>query len=487
MDISFSVILTLAIVLFDISVRVLAVIFIPQNRKPSTATAWLLALFFIPFIGVILFALFGNNRLSKKRRQKQIYINDLIKDRTKGAYSIGEENKIPFWFEPLAKLNSNLGALPLVGGNNAKLYGDYQESIDAMTKRIDKAKVFVHIEFYILNLDKTTKGLFNSLANAQKRGVKVRLLVDHIGSFRNPQYKETLKFLSNNGIEWNLMLPVQPLKGKYQRPDLRNHRKILVIDGQHGFTGSQNIIDRSYNKPKNIKRGLKWQELVIAVEGPVVTELNALFIADWYAETNELLVDSVQPVGEKYVDKGDLDCQVIQSGPGFESENNLKLFNSLMYNAHNKIIVSSPYFVPEESMLSAITTAAQRGVEVELFVSEIGDQALVYHAQRSYYETLLKSGVKIFMYKSPFVLHAKHFTIDNEVTVIGSSNMDIRSFSLNLEVSMMIYSKPFVKKMREVEADYRANSKQLKLVNWQKRPFAQKVIDNLARLTSALQ
>lgn len=482
-----SAIAAVLVIAFDFGIRIAAIAYIPNNRKPSAATAWLLAIFFIPVIGGIAFLLIGSNKLSKKRRAKQKHINRLIIERTKGAATMGEENGPPRWFRSLALLNTKLGALPLVGGNDAKLYDDYESSLKAMTKEINTAKEYVNIEFYIMSFDKTTAPLFEALRAAAERGITVRLLMDHVGSLQYPDYKKTLEFLTKNNIAWHVMLPFQPLKGKFQRPDLRNHRKLLVVDGRVGFTGSQNIIDRSYNKKKNIKEGLKWQELMARLVGPIVTELNTLFINDWYAETDELLVQLVPDAGPKLIDMGDLDCQIVPSGPGFESENNLKMFNSLMYNAKHKIIITSPYFVPDESMFNAITTAAERGLEVVLFVSEIGDQWMVYHAQRSYYEALLKAGVKIFMYKSPYVLHAKHLTIDDAISVVGSSNMDIRSFSLNMEVSLLVFSKEFVKDMRKVEAKYFAASKELKLSVWLKRPKLQKFADNIARLTSALQ
>ena len=288
-------------------------------------------------------------------------------------------------------------------------------------------------------------------------------------------------------MAYQLMLLIQPIKGKFQRPDLRNHRKLLVVDGRIGYMGSQNIIDSSYNKKKNIKKGLHWHELMVRVKGAVVYELDAIFAGDWYAETDELLETHIAGVGTITNDYGDNDCQIVPSGPGFEHENNLKLFTSLIYAAQNKIIIASPYFVPDESMLTAISTAAQRGVHVELFVSEIGDQLLVYHAQRSYYEELLKSGVHIFMYKSPTVLHAKHFTVDNSVSVIGSSNMDMRSFNLNMEISLLVYSTEFVDKLRLIEAGYKAQSRELTLDVWLRRPLRHKFGDNVARLTSSLQ
>jgi len=184
---------------------------------------------------------------------------------------------------------------------------------------------------------------------------------------------------------------------------------------------------------------------------------------------------------------GDLDCQVLPSGPGFEFQNNLKLFVGLLHAAQQRIIIVSPYFIPDESLLVAITSACQRGVQVELFVSEIGDQAMVYHAQRSYYEELLRSGVTIWQYKAPFILHTKSLTIDDEVAIVGSSNMDLRSFSLNLEMSVLVRGADFVAQVRAVEGDYRAASRQLTLDEWLRQPMGAIVLDNLARLTSALQ
>ena len=178
---------------------------------------------------------------------------------------------------------------------------------------------------------------------------------------------------------------------------------------------------------------------------------------------------------------------MVPSGPGFDGENNLRLFNALLYAAQERIIITSPYFVPDESMLYAITTAAQSGLDVQLFVSEVGDQAVVYHAQRSYYEALLRAGVRIWLYPAPTVLHAKHFTIDNQVAVIGSSNMDMRSFSLNLEISVMVRGESFVKALRRLEDSYRAASRELTLEEWIGRPLGAKVLDNIARLTSAVQ
>jgi cardiolipin synthase len=481
-----SLVIIILLLLVDLAVRVAAIIIIPRNRRPTAGMAWLLAVFFIPYIGILLFLLIGNPKLPRKRMAKQRRMDAFIRANSDVPGGRPHNEEWPEWFASVAQLNRNLTSMPMVDGNTATLLEDYDGTIRAMADEVDLATKYVHVEFYILSCDQTTAVLFDALERAVARGVTVRVLFDHWASWRSKGFKHTVRRLTAMGAEWHQMLPVQPLRGHFQRPDLRNHRKILVVDGQAAFMGSLNVIDRSYNKPSNIKRGLKWQELVTRVEGPVVDALNLIFITDWYIESEELLENEAR-VLESIDDPALLECQVVPSGPGFEGENNLRLFLALLYGAQHRIVITSPYFVPDESMLYAITTAVERGVPVDLFVSEIGDQALVWHAQRSYYEALLRAGVRIYQYKSPYILHSKHFTIDDDVAVIGSSNMDMRSFGLNMEVSMLVRGESFVRDMRVVEDHYRSVSKELTLDEWMKQPLRSTVLDGLARLTTALQ
>ncbi len=476
----------LLVMVFDITIRVAAIIIIPRNRRPTAAMAWLLAIYFIPLIGVFLFLLIGNPRLPRKRRLKQQRINDYIRE-TSAHLDFGSlRPNAPEWFTSLVTLNRNLGALPLAGDNGAQLIADYDTSIQAMADAVREAEHYVHVEFYILQADQTTDVFFRALEEVVARGVTVRVLMDHWANRSKPYYKTTIARLDAMGAHWRLMLPVQPLKGKYQRPDLRNHRKLLVVDGKVAFTGSQNLTDSTYNLPKNIRRGLHWVDLMARIEGPVVASINAVFLSDWYSETDEVLTDEID-LFHVQSGPGDLDCQIVPSGPGFEFENNLKMFMALLFAAQRRIIIVSPYFVPDEGLLLAITTACQRGLQVELFVSEEGDQAMVYHAQRSYYEALLRAGVRIWMYRKPYILHTKSLTIDDETAIIGSSNMDMRSFGLNLEITMLVRGSEFVDQLREVEDLYRSLSRELTLEEWKQQPLRSTVLDNLARLTSALQ
>jgi cardiolipin synthase len=504
-------------VLVHAAIVITALIVIPRGRKPTAAMAWILLIVILPGIGVVLYLVIGSVRLPAKRRAEQARIDGIIRDRVRANGLEQTEADWPRWFQRVVQQNETLTALPASWGNDASLYGDYQASIDAMAAEIDTAQSFVHVEFFIVAWDDTTRGFFAAMERAVARGVTVRLLADYVSTRRLGNCKATLAELDRIGVKWEWMLPVMPFQGKYQRPDLRNHRKIVVVDGRVAFMGSQNLIDRTYDSPKNIKRGLKWQELMTRLTGPVVASVNAVFLSDWLIETGEDLsaTEQLSPAAIEAARAGaavatsgadgtavatsgadgtavatsgaeGLLCQVVPSGPGYDTENNLRLFLSLIYGATEKVILTSPYFVPDEAMVYAITTACQRGIEVQLFVSEIGDQFMVWHAQRSYYTALLEAGVRIFLYPAPFILHSKHFSIDDDIAVIGSSNMDIRSFSLNSEVSLLVRGESFVAGMREVEQGYRDAGRELTLEEWRREPAKATFLDGLMRLTSAL-
>ncbi len=474
------------VIVIDTIVRVVAIIVIPRNRKPTAGMAWLLTIFFLPYLGIALFLLIGDPKLPKAARAKQAEVNQFLRETTDGIELVTNEASWPEWMPGLTQLNFQLASLPMLGQNGARLHHDYDETLAAMAAAIDDAREYVHLQSYIFELDGTTRPIFDALRRAVARGVQVRILLDHIAKVRSKNGKATVNEFTDMGADWRYMLPVQPLKGKWQRPDLRNHRKNLIVDGRVAFSGSLNIIDRSYNKKANIKRGLMWVELVAEFRGPVVSALDAVFMTDWYFEADEILQRHLSEYSQGAVAEN-LDAQVVPSGPGFPNENNLKLFLTMLHGATEQIIITSPYFVPDESLLYAITCATQRGVRVELFVSEIGDQTMVYHAQRSYYEQLLRAGVLIWLYQAPYILHSKHVSIDEDVAVIGSSNMDIRSFELNKESMVLVYGASFVSQMREIEQIYRDHSRQLTLDEWLQEPLRRTVLDNIFRLTSALQ
>jgi cardiolipin synthase len=483
--------LAAAAVLLNVVICVLALGVLPGNRKPSTAMAWLILILLLPYLGVVMFLLFGSTSVGRKRRAWQAEVNERIFEAVENQRA-AEDRPLPVRrnVDDLARLNQDLGALPMSASNSVELIPDYHGSIAAMTEEIVAARRFVHVEFYISSWDEATDGFFEAMVAAAERGVDVRFLFDHLGSRGIPGYKQFAARLRETKIKFAPMLPIAPLKGELRRPDLRNHRKILVVDGRVGFMGSQNLIEPGYDKPKNHKAGREWVELMTRVTGPVVRQLNVVFATDWRAESGEDVSDTLDVVSPSLPRPDavrDVACQVVPSGPGFVTENNLRLFNSMIYRARRRLSLTSPYFVPDESLLYAVTTAAQRGVDVELFVSAEADQFMVAHAQQSYYTALLEAGVRIWLYQSPYVLHAKHFTVDEDLAVIGSSNMDYRSFALNFEVVMMMSSPAVVRRLREVQDEYRSLSRELTLSQWRERGWGSRYVDNVMRLTAALQ
>lgn len=474
--------------IIDNVIRVVALFVVPRNRRPTSGMAWLMAIFFWPIPGLLLFLLIGGNRLPRRLRRRQADIMAAVSGVNDATLRHLESDleQLPTGLRNAVALGRSLGAQPMLNGNTASICINYEESIADIATAIRAAHDFVYIEFYILVLDDTTRDVFAAMREAVGRGVEVRVLLDHVSAVRNPGYRRTAKALTDMGIEWRYMLPVRPWRGQWQRPDLRNHRKLVVVDGTVGFMGSQNLVDSSYNKRANRRRGLHWKDLMVRLEGPAVLGLEAVFLGDWYLETGELARElDVASYSERV--PGELECQVLPSGPGFGKENNLQVFVALLYTAAKRISITSPYFVPDSAIMHALRAATARGVYVELFVSETGDQPVVYHAQRSYYEELLHAGVRIFMFRPPYILHSKHFSVDDQLAVVGSSNMDQRSFNLNMEVSMVVYGEGFVRELDVVNDYYRANSREMTLEEWSRQPLRSQLLDGLARLTSALQ
>ena len=476
---------TLAGIVLDFTVKIVALGLVPERRKPTSAMAWLILIFLLPGIGIAAFLMIGSPFVSRKRRETQRRVGEVVQERNHYP-AIKQIPSWPSWVETTILLNERLGWLDPVGGNAISIETDYQHSIDAMAAAIDQAEHHVHVEFYIVAWDEVTDPIFTAMVRASQRGVAVRLLYDHLACLRVSGYSDMLKRLQGTGIESHPMLPLQPLKRRWQRPDLRNHRKIVVVDGRTAFTGSQNLIHPSYHNKKHEKAGRRWKELMIRIDGPLAQSLLIVFATDWYIETAEALPEHYFTLPAFDPHSGVV-AQVIPSGPGFPDENNLRMFNTLIYGAERRLSITSPYFVPDESLLYAITTAAQRGVAVELFVSEQADQFMVDHAQKSYYTVMLEAGVRIFMYPAPAVLHAKHMSVDDVAAVVGSSNMDIRSFNLDFEVSTLLLDPGFVHDLRTVEDHYREISTELTLAAWRTRPLVKRYLDNVLRLTSALQ
>lgn len=476
-----SLIIATTILAIDIIIRIILLFYIPKNRKPTAALAWLFAIALIPIGATILFFVIGRTKLSKRRLAKQEAINGLYQRHNNTLHRMKLAILPPKPYDKAARLSESLAYMSATKGNTVRVLSGYNRIIADMTKAISKAEKYIYVEFFAMTLDASTEAFFAALAEARARGVKVYVLFDTLGSRKYPGYRKMKKFLTRADIDWHKMLPIRLLPGQYNRPDLRNHRKILVVDNRDAYIGSLNMIDKTYHR----KDSISYIELVSHVTGPAVNEAAAVFASDWYAETNYLLRHFTKNSAESAT--GRTIAQVLPSGPGYEYRNNLKVFVDLIHTAQKSIIITNPYLVPDESLLAALTTASLRGVKVSILNSEAMDQWMVGHAQRSYYEQLIKSGIEIWLYAKPQLMHSKYMAIDNEVAIIGSSNLDIRSFELNHECSLLVYDAAIAKKLHTEHTHDLTRSSLVKLHTWQKRSRRSQLLDSVARLTSALQ
>lgn len=469
--------------LVDWIIRLAFILYVPRGRKPTAAMAWLLTILIIPIFGALLFMIIGSPKLSRRRRRLQQSIDALIESATFAA------DEIPAGLTPekyerygmIIKQNKALGKLPAQRGNNVTILDDYQSMIDDTIADINQAKEYIYIEYFIIALDDTTRPFFDALESAVKRGVEVFVLFDSMGSRKYKGYKKMTRKLNAIGVRWHRMLPLRLNINHYNRPDLRNHRKIVVIDDTVAYMGSFNLIDRQYQR----KDGIVYDELVVRLSGPIVQQCAAVFAGDWFSETGEPPRTLLEPIASNAQD-GTM-AQLLPSGPAYDHENNLKLFVSLLYEAKRRVVITNPYFVPDEALLTAVISAARRGVEIIIINSRVKDQWMVGHAQRSYYSQLLEAGVMIYQHNAPTLLHSKHVTIDDDIAVVGSSNMDIRSFQLNLECVVVLYDDSVVARLKEIQEKNIANSQVITLDTWNQRSIAKEFLDSIARLTASLQ
>ena len=458
------------------AVRLTMIVVVPFRRSPEAAKGWLLLIFFEPTVGLILYGLIGRPTLPSWRMQRHVEFDKLshpIFERLASEPNIFHPDVGPE-LNKAVTLAENLGELPILGGNAIEVLADYDGFFDRLIADIDAARDHVHLLFYIVANDAATWRVIEALGHAVERGVVCRIMADSLGS--RPDFEQLLPRLKAAGILAEETMRIGLFR-RAGRLDLRNHRKIAVIDGRIAYTGSQNLVDATF------KAGLTYEELNVRLAGPIALELQAVFAEDWYVDTGEHLGE------DRYVPnpevRGDVAVQTLPSGPGYPRENNQRLIVSLIHAANLRVFITMPYFVPDDALLQAIQTAALHGVEVTLVVPLQIDQVLVGYGQRSYYEDLMEAGVRICRYGKRF-LHAKCLTIDDTIAWIGSSNLDIRSFALNAEVVVLLYDSRVCNRLAVEQKRYLRDGEMLELESWRRRSPIVKVAENLARLLSPL-
>lgn len=453
-----------------------ALIVIPFRRSPAAAQGWLLLFFFQPFAAAALYFFIGDARHPKWRRERIKDVPSVVFNAIQDIPSIAEAGlTLGPRSRTAAHLVQTLGKLPCLAGNSIDLDPNYNRVVDRITADIDAAVHHAHAMFYILHDDEAGNKVLSALERAARRGVKCRLLIDAVGSSHDRN--AIARRLDGSGVEIRLILPLRFWR-RATRADLRNHRKIVVVDGRIGWVGSQNMHQIEY-EPNTFYR-----EVMARVSGPVVLELQAIFIGDWFLETDED-ISSPELMPMPAATDGGVVAQVMPSGPDHPAGRLDTLFTDLVHSARERIVLTTPYFIPNEPLSLALQTAVQKGVKVTLFVTATTNSFLIDHAQRSYYDELLESGVEVMLYRERF-LHAKHLSIDDDIAVIGSANMDRRSFELNSEVTLIVYDAGVVAQMRLIENDYRAKSARLMPDDWNQRGVVTKLVENATRLISPL-
>jgi cardiolipin synthase len=464
----------------SVSIRVIKV------RLPvATSLAWMILVFFLPLVGAAAYLVLGEKRLGKKFTAR----TQAIKERY-----IGWLEKLPpeIQSDPqrlspqaryLSRLAANIANIPALSGNRLQLFDAAEPIIRSMIRDIDSAGRFCYLEFYIWTEGGMADEVGAALLRAAGRGVTCRVLLDAVGSARFLKGR-LMKQLKAGGVKAAVALPVSSTSVFKVRPDLRLHRKIVVIDDRAAYTGSFNLVDpRFFKQDAGVGQ---WVDAMVRLEGPGVLALNAIFRWDWEAETGcdlEVQTESGNPYAD--IRAGETDVQVIPSGPGKTGNTIYQILLMSIYSARREVVISTPYFVPDEAVSTALLTAAERGVKVTIIVPECNDSRLVHYTCRSYFDDMLAAGIRIFGFKGG-LLHTKSVVIDRQVALFGSVNLDVRSFWLDFEVTLGVYDPDFVQRIGALQDKYIHNAVPVDPQSWQQRPGKEHFFENLARLASPL-
>jgi cardiolipin synthase len=438
-----------------IQLGVIARAILRPHREPASRVAWVVVMLVLPVVGIIAYILLGETSIGRRRVSRMCAVLAAMPDVAKapGMNAPNLQPKIPECYAHLFRLGHSVNGFDPVGGNRARLLPDSNATIASMVADIDAAQDHVHLTVYIWLPDNNGLKVVEALKRAAARNVICRTMADGLGS-RSMIASEHWKAMREAGVQVATALAIgnpllRPLRG---RIDLRNHRKILVIDNRITYCGSQNCADPEFRIKAKFA---PWVDAVMRFEGPIARQNQHLFASDWMAQTdddlNDLLRQPLPPADSGFT------AQVIGTGPTVRNSAMPELFETLMYTARRELVITTPYYVPDEAMQSALCASARRGVKTIIIFPARNDSWIVGAASRSYYSDLLAAGVCIHEYEGG-LLHTKSLTLDGEITLIGSANMDRRSFDLNYENNILICDPALTAEMRRRQDAYLAQS-----------------------------
>jgi cardiolipin synthase A/B len=460
-----------------------------DTRSITKSLAYLLFAIFVPFAGLIFYFLFGINYRTRKMYSKKLVENDVLSARlNKQIYqyskkTLDESDADVQSNKELAFMLLKETLSPLTANNSVKLLVNGENKFPEVLKALQEATNHIHLEYYIFEDDEIGREIEKVLIQKAKEGVAVRFIYDDFGS---RTIRRTLAHrLNENGVKAFPFLRIYFI-ALANRLNYRNHRKIIVIDGKTAFVGGINVDDRYINKDSDKKKTF-WRDTHLRIDGPGIQYLQYLFFCDWNFCSDEKLhpdqhffpaENSLQVTGKKIV-------QIAASGPDSGAPAILFSILQAVGLATKEILITTPYFIPGEGLLDALTIASLGGVKVKLLVPGISDSILVNAAARSYYIDLMRRGVEIYLYNKGFV-HAKTMVTDSKIAMVGTANMDSRSFDLNFEVNAIVYDSEIACELRDIFYEDLKDAEKIELEVWRKRPVYKQFFEKTARLVSPL-
>lgn len=464
----------------------LIILMVMQRKSPSSTLAWILAIVFLPIIGSLFYLWFGLGRIVYRVKRRSKSDRKIAEDMQKieqalTAFRIMPDDgtNLPVQHELIAVTTAS-NAFAVTHGNAINLHADAGAAFGCLLESIARAEESVHLQYYIFRNDETGREIRDALIKAAERGVTVRVLVDGVGSWLLPWgFFRKLKAAGGRTARY---LPVTPL-GRPWHWNLRNHRKITVVDGHIGFIGSANI-GNEYRMRSG--KTSDFDDLLLECRGPVVQQLQEVFAADWFFATNENLfnADILFPLPER---SGSVVAQVMESGPTGPSYTLHDMLCAAVHAATKSVRILTPFFIPDQALIVSLRTAALRGIDVEIITARHvpGWEKIIYIAGRSFYEDLLSVKVKIYEYLPAF-LHIKGIVVDGCFVSIGTANMDMRSFFLNFEVNMNTYSREIGARFEQIIAQRKEQCEEIKLSEFAGRSAFIRLFENILRIFSPI-
>lgn len=461
------------------AVFVVLVLLRPRIRQPSSL-AWILVIVALPVVGVVFYLIVGEVRTGSRRKRRHRTIHRNIGAVLRKAWRDGPATAmVEGDTQSIARLARLVGDTRPRGGNRLTLLSDAERFVGSLAKDVDEAQGHVHLLFYIYLDDLLGRTTADALVNAAARGVDCRLLVDNVGSAEFLKSR-LCKRLRDSGVRVAAALPTRITQIASVRFDMRNHRKIAVVDGRIGYTGSHNLAAEAFH-PK--PRFAPWVDATLRIEGPAVRDLQALFVEDWYMDTGESLEDLIAIEPTEHGD-GNV-VQIVGSGVNSQNQALVRVIQSAVHMAREELVLTTPYFVPDEGTVAALTTAAMRGVRTIIVVPARNDSPLIALASRSFYQPLLDAGVRVHEFTKG-LLHAKTITVDREFALVSTANLDRRSFEINFELSTLVYDRAFATELRQLQGRYMEDSAVVDGAAWSSRSWPRRLAENLAGLVSPL-